>query len=186
MAYALNENAIEFGLTYAKRVHAPKRFGIESIDASRRYSKLASKRMPENLKSLVYFRTSRVKVIKRNAVPVLEFAAKPLITPDLIYLDGPDPDQARNFFRKSFRGARTRNPKSQVPISSDILELEFYLQPGTIIVIDGRGANSEYLKLNLKRKWHYSYLGETDQHMFTLTSNPWGERNTNEINFRSG
>jgi hypothetical protein len=166
-------------------VHTPKNFGIESIDASRRYSKLASNRMPENLKSLVNFRTSRVKAVQRNSMPVLEFVTKPLITPDLIYLDGPDPDQAKDVFRKCFRGARTKDPKTQVPISSDVLILEFYLQPGTIIIIDGRGANAEYLKLYLKRKWRYDYLGQTDQHMFTLASDSWGERNSNEVKFRS-
>ena len=33
-----------------------------------------------------------------------------------------------------------------MPMVSDILRIEFYLTPGTIILSDGRGANVDFLK----------------------------------------
>ena len=37
-------------------------------------------------------------------------------------------------------------------MSCDILMIENFLMPGTIIVVDGRGANAEFLRKNFKRK----------------------------------
>ena len=34
----------------------------------------------------------------------------------------------------------------------DILKIEYFLVPGTIIVVDGRTANAIYLKNNFKKK----------------------------------
>ena len=51
---------------------------------------------------------------------------------------------------------------------SDILNIENFLTPGTIIVTDGRGANAEFLKItSLELK--YFYIKHSDQHIFYLT-----------------
>ena len=66
---------------------------------------------------------------------------------------------------------------------SDILSIEFFLTPGTIILVDGRGANVEFLKKNFKRKWKYKYLKVSDQHIFLLNDTPIGELNKKQIKF---
>ena len=68
-------------------------------------------------------------------------------------------------------------------MSCDILKIEFFLTPGTILVIDGRGANAEFLKKNFLRKWSYKYVKKVDQHIFILNEKPLGKYNLNQIKF---
>ena len=82
-----------------------------------------------------------------------------IYAPDLIYLDGP--------FNYSdtgeIRGIST-NHQDRVAMSGDILAIEHFLQPGTLIIIDGRTANARFLKCNLQRNWGYYHSQEWDQH----------------------
>ena len=96
--------------------------------------------------------------------------------PDIIYLDGPDPGDILNskFFKDSQR----------VPISSDILSIEAWLIPGTIVIIDGRIANVEYLKSNLKRKWDWATNYENDCSIAILKDKPLGKKNIENLKRR--
>ena len=67
--------------------------------------------------------------------------------------------------------------KDLVPMSCDILKIEFYLIPGTIILVDGRKANVEFLIKNLKRNWIYKFIKSVDQHILYLNEAPWGPKN---------
>jgi|TARA_B100000959_G_scaffold263598_1_gene303123 hypothetical protein len=75
------------------------------------------------------------------------------------------------------------NNISRVPMSADILFFEFFLEPGTFIVIDGRGANAEFLRSFLRRNWKYYYDKKGDCHYFELVEKPWGEWNFKKLNF---
>ena len=68
----------------------------------------------------------------------------------MIYLDGPD----QFSYVGDFIGINTNHPV-RLPISADILGIEYFLLPCTLIVIDGRTANARFLKTNLLRKWSY-------------------------------
>ena len=37
-----------------------------------------------------------------------------------------------------------------MPMTSDILKIEHFLKPGTIIIVDGRASNSRFLKSNFQ------------------------------------
>ena len=63
----------------------------------------------------------------------------PNICPDLIYLDGPDQFSPNG----NIRGISTKHP-DRMPMSADILTFEHFLQPGTLIIIDGRTANARF------------------------------------------
>ena len=65
-----------------------------------------------------------------------------------------------------------------MPMACDILKLENFYTPGTIIVVDGRGANAKFLKDNFKRNWLYKY--ECDQHCFYLNDPVLGKHNKNQ------
>ena len=39
----------------------------------------------------------------------------------------------------------------------DIIKIEYFLTPGTIIITDGRTANAQFLKDNFQRNWIYEY-----------------------------
>tara|TARA_Y100000589_G_C27013483_1_gene571815 strand:- start:57 stop:905 length:849 start_codon:yes stop_codon:yes gene_type:complete len=115
---------------------------------------------------------------------ISEFAGKvcsfyenlPNISPDLIYLDGPDQFSAKG----EIRGLSTRH-QDRFPMAADILSFEHFLHPGTLIIIDGRTANARFLKSNLQRDWSYSYFKDWDQHFFELLEEPLGKYNKKMI-----
>ena len=96
----------------------------------------------------------------------------PDCNPDFIYLDGPDQSKIK-LKNNSFK----INSKKFMPMVSDILFFEYFLVPGTIIMIDGRGANAQFLKNNFTRKWIYKYFKYSDQHLFQLQSPSLGKKN---------
>lgn len=102
----------------------------------------------------------------------------PNICPDLIYLDAPSQFSPNG----DIRGITTAH-KDRVPMAADILAMEHFLLPGTLIVVDGRTANARFLKCNLQRNWHYVYNQEFDQHFFELIEEPLGVYNERQIAF---
>jgi hypothetical protein len=102
----------------------------------------------------------------------------PDINPDFIYLDGPDQSKIKSK-KKSFK----INSEKFMPMVSDILLIEYFLIPGTIIMIDGRGANAQYLKNNFTRKWGYKYFKDSDQHLFQLQAPSLGKKNENFLSY---
>ena len=98
----------------------------------------------------------------------------PNICPDLIYLDGPDQFSPEG----EIRGVSTKHP-DRMPMAADILAFEHFLLPGTLIVVDGRGANARFFKTNLQRNWEYNYFENWDQHFFELVEPPLGSINKN-------
>ena len=70
-----------------------------------------------------------------------QYRSLPICNPDFIYLDGPDQFNIKG----SVNGVSTRH-NDMMPMTSDILSIEHFLTPGTIIVSDGRAANVKFLK----------------------------------------
>ena len=60
------------------------------------------------------------------------------------------------------------------------------LLPGTLIVVDGRTANSRFLLTNFQREWGYYHDEEWDQHFFELQEKPLGIYNKRQIDFCLG
>ncbi len=104
----------------------------------------------------------------------------PLCSPDFIYLDGPDQFNVK----KKINGFTTKH-KDLMPMSCDLLKIEYFLTPGTIIVIDGRGANAKFLKDNFKRNWIYKNDKIYDQHIFYLNDTSLGKYNDLQLKFYS-
>ena len=109
------------------------------------------------------------------------YANLPNISPDFIYLDGPDQFSPRGHIR----GLSTASP-DRLPMSADILAFEHFLLPGTLIVVDGRTANARFLRSNLQRRWSYQHVPEWDQHFFELREEPLGVWNERQIDFSLG
>ena len=68
-------------------------------------------------------------------------------------------------------------------MSADLLLMEPFLLPGTLIVIDGRTANARFLKNNLQRDWEYHHHADEDIHTFELVEKPLGKLNAKQIDF---
>jgi len=70
-----------------------------------------------------------------------------------------------------------------MPMSCDILKIEHFLTPGTIILIDGRTANARFLKSNFQRNWKYIHDKKNDQSIFLLNEDSLGYVNNAQLNF---
>ena len=68
-------------------------------------------------------------------------------------------------------------------MSADILRFEFFLEPGTLILIDGRTANARFLKAYLRRNWAYLHDPAGDIHYFELQEEPLGPFNKAKLDF---
>ena len=68
-------------------------------------------------------------------------------------------------------------------MTCDILKMEHFLTPGTIIVTDGRGANAQFLKDNFKRKWLYFNEKKFEQYIFYLNAPSIGKYNDLQLKF---
>lgn len=118
------------------------------------------------------------KMVNYNGMLATEYDKLPLCIPDFIYLDGPSQFSIKNKIN-NFSTAH----KDIVPIGCDLLKIEYYLIPGTIIVIDGRAANAKFLLDNFKRKWIYKKDVNFDQHIFILNDELLGRWNKLQISF---
>ena len=61
--------------------------------------------------------------------------------------------------------------------------MEFFLYPGTIIVVDGMPQNVLFLKYNLKRNWIISENKKLNQTLFYLKEKPLGIINMSQLKF---
>jgi len=164
-----------------ENIRCEKQFHIYSVGENKHFLNITKKRIPKNLSNYISLIFNKVDIINYQGTFALKHRNLPNISPDLIYLDGPSLYSAK----KKFMGF-TFNNISRVPMSADILFFEFFLEPGTFILIDGRGANAEFLKNFLKRNWKYFYDKKGDCHYFELIEKPWGEWNRRKLKFCLG
>lgn len=109
------------------------------------------------------------------------YSDMPNLCPDIIYLDGPNQYSASGTIRGNTTGHQDR-----MPMAADILTIEHFLQPSTLIVVDGRTANARFLQCNLQRNWAHYYNEDWDQHFFELQEPPLGAYNQRMIDFCLG
>jgi|TARA_B100000902_G_C27157656_1_gene837046 hypothetical protein len=126
----------------------------------------------------IHYCYSEVEMTTFNNRIATQYKKLPLCNPDFIYLDGPDQFNVK----KDVNGISTRH-KDMMPMVCDILKLEYFFTPGTIIVCDGRAANAKFLKDNFKRNWKYFNDIKNDQHIFCLNDPILGKYNKLQINF---
>ena len=102
----------------------------------------------------------------------------PNVCPDLIYLDGP----SQHSVLGDVSGISTATP-DRLPMSADLLRIEHFLLPGTLIVVDGRTANARFLAANFQRNWTYTEDLTCDVRYLELTEPPLGPYNRRHIEF---
>lgn len=150
-------------------------FECHSIDNSKKWINLCKNSFQtEN----VFYHLSKCRMgLFQNRICTY-YDSIPNVSPDLIYLDAPD----QHSIIGEINGVSTRH-KDRMPMAGDILRIEHFLLPGTLIVVDGRTANARFLKCNLQRNWDYVYLEEFDQHFFELVEKPLGRYNKLQLEF---
>lgn len=180
MSLALEHNKKKY-MKQVKNLRRNDSFKIFSVDDSKKYIKLSKdriKRYDKNLNNF-QFKYSKTRLINHRGNIVIKYDNLPKTSPDFIYIDAPSQLNVSSSKHYSF----DINHPDLLPITCDVLLIEYYFIPGTIICIDGRGANAQYLKDNFKRKWKYKYFKNLDIHTFILKAPPLGKINKKQIEF---
>lgn len=177
---AIEKNEIEFGskIKESNIIRRSNNFECHTIDDQLKW--IDNVRNNFSTKK-VHYHHAKLNMATFNGRICTLYEELPTIAPDLIYLDGP----ARFSPKGKIRGWTT-NFDDGVPMSADILAIEHFLIPGALIVVDGRTANSRFLKSNLQRDWIYCHNENFDQHYFELSEKPLGFYNKNQLNFCLG
>ena len=181
IADALHENSLLYTDYIKENLRRNNTFEVHSIDTSAEWISKASNAIPADLRPHVDFHLCPAVIADFNGRMCTYYNDLPNICPDLIYLDGPDLFSPTG----SVRGLTTGH-KDRMPMAADILTIEHFLTPGTLIVVDGRTANARFLECNLQRCWSYCHFQEFDQHIFELTEEPLGTYNKLQIEFCLG
>ena len=173
--HALQHNKLRHESYVVNNLRRSNPFECHSIDNSKKWIKQCqSSFKTEN----VTYHFSKCRMGSFNDRICTFYDAIPNICPDLIYLDAPDQHSVLG----DIGGVSTRH-KDKMPMSGDILRMEHFLLPGTLIVVDGRTANARFLKANLQRNWAYFYDNNFDQHFFELDEEPLGLHNEKQLEF---
>ncbi len=182
-AHALRKNKKKNEQYFTQNLRKTNLFEIHSVDNYQKWIDECRKNIDQ-----IYFEEG-ISNLYFSSLFTSEFDGRictfyeqlPNISPDLIYVDGPDQFSAI----KDVRGISTRS-QDRFPMSGDILAFEHFLHPGTLIIVDGRTANARFLKSNLQRNWDYTYSSKWDQHFFELLEEPLGKYNKQMIDFCLG
>ncbi len=175
---AILKNKISFNDYIIKNLRRSNPFECHSVD---NYEKWIDEIRKKNKLDSVIYHKSKVVMSTFSDRVCTYYDPLPNISPDFIYLDGPSIYAPEG----DIRGLSTRH-KDSLPMAADILSIEHFLLPGTLIVIDGRTANARFLKSNLQRCWTYCHDESFDQHYFELTEMPLGIYNRRQIEYCLG
>ena len=181
LADALAKNEKEFNTFVSANLRRSNAFEIHSVDDMGSYIKITQDRLPINLKKRVFFKQSDVQMTTFSDRICTEYNELPNIAPDFIYLDAPSQDSAKG----EVSGISTRHA-DRSPMSCDLLKIEHFLLPGTLILVDGRTANARFLRANFQRNWIYEHDVVSDTHTFELRETPLGRYNKAQIEFCLG
>tara|TARA_Y100001970_G_C14158755_1_gene817224 strand:- start:19 stop:834 length:816 start_codon:yes stop_codon:yes gene_type:complete len=177
---ALRSNDQEFGAYVRENLRRSNPFELHSIDNYQEWIDSVKSNAKNPLSDKANLHCCPLKIGTFNDRMCTYYENLPNISPDFIYLDGPDQFSPEG----SIRGLNTAHP-DRMPMAADLLTLEHFLIPGTLIVVDGRTANARFLKSNFQRDWAYSYFPELDQHFFELDEEPLGPYNKDYLEFVS-
>ena len=179
LSHALNQNKIKFN-DRVKDLRGKNKFEIFVLEHEKKYLHFSKRRIKKvlNHKIKINWCRSDVKISELNGRYCTIYDKFPKVNPDFIYLDGPD-----QFKIKGKLNNYDLNFEDFMPMVSDIIKIEFFLKPGTIIVVDGRAANVQFMQSQFKRKWQYHYVKSIDKHVLLLKANSLGLANDLLIDF---
>jgi hypothetical protein len=186
LTLALDENKSNYEDYVNSHIRHPNAYSLMTVDCSAEFQSIALDRILKPLNpDLVIPIISSARMTVLNGQTCHVYDEIPPFAADFIYLDGPDCNQVGGDVNGM--SVRFGSPEYMygLPMSGDLLLLEPFIWPGTVIVTDGRGANAYFLKNNFRRKWDYHYDSKIDQHTFELLDDPWGGISEALIQFRN-
>jgi hypothetical protein len=174
MQYSKNRSEIPLGFDRSDRPYV-----LYSVDESEHYLAQARNRLTSQLSEHVEFFHARVALDRFNGRYCTAYDPIPNCLPDFIYLDGPSQFASR----ESIRGFSLANT-FRMPMAADILAIENFLEPGCVVMIDGRTANARFLLKNLQRDWLHHHDERGDYHLLIMNERPLGGLNLKRLQFR--
>lgn len=181
LADALERNRQEFGDFVWSELRRANPFELHSVDTSQHWIDVCRGHLPPQLVERVRFTRTDARMTTFNGRACTLCDTIPNVCPDLIFLDGPDLRSVLG----DVHGITTAHD-DRLPMSADILVLEPFLLPGTLIVVDGRTANARFLMHNLQGNWACEHHVEEDMHTFELVEPPLGMYNERQLRFCLG
>lgn len=175
-AEALAHNEAEHGAYVREQLRRTDPFRLAAVDNYADWVAQCHRQLPEGLARRVDFTITDVEMTTFNGRICTAYAELPNVCPDLIYLDGPSQFGVKG----AVRGISTAR-EDRLPMAADLLLLEHFLLPGTLIVVDGRTANARFLRANFQRDWTYRAYPDYDIHTFELTEPPLGRWNRRQL-----
>lgn len=150
-------------------------YEFHTVEASEEYSHQVrelfdSVNVPSNLKLSTTRSNVSLQVVNERFCTLYDTI--PNVRPDLVYLDGPSPEDCFG----SIRGF-SANFDFRMPMAADLIFLEYFLEPGAVILTDGRSANARFLRDTFTQDWWHYHDIPGDVHYFELVEDPLGEKN---------
>ena len=161
-----------------KSIRSDYPFHVYAVEEEQRFLETTKSRLGSKLQAFATISHSSVDVLIHDNRIASVYSKLPNISPDFIYLDGPS-----QFATTQEINGFSFNSKARMPMSADIVRVEFFLEPGTLILVDGRTANARFLKSYLRRNWVYLHDPIGDIHYFELQEEPLGPFNKLKLEF---
>lgn len=140
LAHAIKANRAKDDYARNGKVHV--------VEASQQWADETRKKVDAvGLGEYVEFTVSAPRLRELNGQFCHVFDKLPDVRPDLLYLDGPDPESVEG----SVNGLTKK--ASEFIVAADPLLYEWTAYPGFTMLVDGRFTNVQFLKANLRR--HY-------------------------------
>ena len=160
-------------------------FELFVLDNEKKYLKIAESRINNYYKKIKKKNNIKINYIHSDLQMTTfdgrictEYKKLPMSNPDFIYLDGPSQFTVLG----NINGFCTKHI-DLMPMSCDILKIENFLVPGTIILSDGRTANMKFILNHTKRNWIYKRLNFIDQNICYLNETSLGKINSDLLKF---
>lgn len=178
---AVAKNSVAHGDFVSANLRRGNAFEVHSVDTSAEWITTCRERLPSDLRSFVTLHQSDASMTTFGGRACTMYDEIPNLCPDLIYIDAPDQYSVRG----SVHGLSTAHV-DRVPMAADLLLMEPFLLPGTLVVIDGRSANARFLVNNLQRRWQYEDYRDGEFHTLELVEAPLGAINERQLRYCLG
>lgn len=184
MAKALKKNQEDWDqLENKPLVRKSTPFEVHCVDASSKWIDVTLNGIPSKCKHIVKTHETNVTTGLFNGRICHFYNQIPNVIPDFIYLDAPHPNHVR---KSNGKNSKWSNNKDRVIMSGDLLRLEPVLLPGACILVDGRTANSRFLKHFFYRNWSIKRDENGDVTAMELQEKPLGDINRSTLEYTLG
>jgi len=164
----LLENRASFAQEFEGVVRHPNLFQHLIIDADERFLNITLQRLNKLKSDCQIIPVSADCEVVNDTVANWNYL--PNFVADLVYVDGPDDNQIKGNFKNWTYGGNFTTP-----IFEDLITLEPYFWPESLIVFDGRTAHARYVKNKFRRNWNFMHDPFGDRSIFRLDEPPFGE-----------